>query len=294
MTKEFEVTVEPLGAAANPQSSLATSSGAAIMAMKSAVNVPQETSCSSSASKPSTSFQADEGVGESEKALLNSSGQGGTLQVRRARRNVRLKSAPHEEFLLPPIASQENVNVALDEGGMPLPPVSPMSIAQGMVSAFSIVRKVSQRVSSNKKQQEPASAFRRRASRRASRRAAGQLRRAGSNSRRSPAASAATPSAFSRTPLIRPNGQVGLNNAVEDAELGDPDDEDTDEEEGEATRESQSGKQMVREMIQSGWQQFLLMVGLRSEERKITSVAEIIKGKGNRKRKTLVSLRYSN
>ena len=68
-----------------------------------------------------------------------------------ARRHVRLRSKPQDEFLLPPLARQETEE-GIDElpMGEGAPPVSPRSIAAGMASAFNIVRKVSQRVSKNK------------------------------------------------------------------------------------------------------------------------------------------------
>ena len=63
-----------------------------------------------------------------------------------------------EEFLLPPLASQENIDgLAADPSSSSAqdtsstgPPVSPKSIAMGVASAFNIVRKVSQRVSTKK------------------------------------------------------------------------------------------------------------------------------------------------
>ena len=79
------------------------------------------------------------------------------------KRSVRLRTKSQDEFLLPPLARQETEEgLGISEAGGAgagsglltadgPPPVSPRSIAQGMASAFSIVRKVSQRVS-NKKQ----------------------------------------------------------------------------------------------------------------------------------------------
>jgi hypothetical protein len=91
-------------------------------------------------------------------------GDAGNLRARRARRGVRLRSVPQEEFLLPPLYAEavgdggpdDSDLLGADLGGGASEssslPISPRSIALGVVSAFSLVRKVSQRVSSGKKQ----------------------------------------------------------------------------------------------------------------------------------------------